>query len=250
MRRAAWRDRSAQARASPTCRTITPNADVPESSEERSVRHASRCRSRANSGSSARISWKCRRRASIAWCRAAKCACAASASSNAKMWKKMQAATSSAVHCTLDAETRARHAGRGPQGQRHDPLGQREACGRGGSAPVRSPVQRAPIPMTTRRQDLPRPSESALAASRARRIWSRRCKCRSRKPTGSSSAWATSSPIATTTRPQRPVFNRTVTLRDSFAKAKRGALMLPTQLQLTLPDWVARRGRRRSRLCR
>ena len=155
-----------------------------------------------------------------------------------------------AVHCTYDPATRSGTPGadaRKVKGNIHWlSVGARRA---GGSAALRSAVRvpfpgariraaRAATPAARSRRrrmrvvagrrgrrcrrgpraQFPRRSQPGVEA---RHHGVRRACARATPPprsASSSSGTATSSPISSTTRPARPVFNRTVTLRDSWAK--------------------------------
>ena len=84
---------------------------------------SARCRSRASCGSSATTSRRRRRRATSGCRRAPRCGCATPTSSGAPAPRRTRAATSTAVHCTYDPDTRSGHAGRRcAQGEGQHPL--------------------------------------------------------------------------------------------------------------------------------
>ena len=174
--------------------------EFPNHPKNPELRHARRCRSRASCGSSATISPKCRRRVSTASCRAAKCACAASASCAATSVVKDADGTIAELHCTLDPETRHGMPGadRKVKGTIHW-VSAKHAI----AAEVRLYDRLFSVPDPDddeRRQELRR--HLNRDSKRVVRAWLEAVARRSRRrrATSSSSAWAISSPTATTTR--------------------------------------------------
>ena len=126
------------------------------------------------------------------------------------------------LRCTYDpATTRRQRAGR-PQGQGDDPLGVGGACQARGGAALQSAVHQArPERRRGFAADL---NPKSLEVLERRHASSRRSPRRQLAPSRcSSSGRAISCPIRTPA-PDRPVFNRTVGLRDTFAKVGRPRL--------------------------
>ena len=110
----------------------------------------------------------------------------------------------------------ARRRQQGPQGEGHHPLGLRRPRRRRRGAAVRHALHRA---QARRRRGLRERAEPDLAGGADRRQGGAGAGRRAaRRRTCSSSAPATSSPTGATTAPARPVFNRAVGLRDTWAK--------------------------------
>ena len=176
--------------------------------------HAQRCRSRACSTSSATTSWRPRRRSSSAWRRAARCACAAPTSSPAREVVKDAAGEIIELRCTYDPATRGGDApdGRKVKATLHWVSAAHAA--RCGSAALRPAVQERDA---GRRRRLPRRSEPRLARGR-RRVQGRAVRGRGAAghalPVRAARLLLRRSRLAA----GRPVFNRTVTLKDSWAR--------------------------------
>ena len=160
--------RAAEVRADEPARRPRRNAALLQSSEGRNAGRARDSVLARAVDRAATTSPKCRRRAGSAWCPAAKCACAARASCACD--EVIKDADGNVVELRGCARSRIapRHGRRRPQGEGHDPLGQRAACGARGSAPVRPPVLRAGSGRRHRRQDLSRSPQPGVAHRRAR----------------------------------------------------------------------------------
>jgi glutaminyl-tRNA synthetase len=176
-----------------------------------------RCRSRRSSGSSARTSWRRRARATSASSPATRCACATASSSNAPAATRMPPATSSAVHCNYFPDSKSGTPGVGHlQGQGQHPLGLGAArlCRRG--AALRPPVQGT---QPGRRTRLPRRHQSRFGAPISAQL---EPSLQDAAPEDRFQFERHGYFVAdrVDSQPGAPVFNRAVTLKDSWAKAK------------------------------
>ena len=175
--------------------------------------HAGRCRSRASCTSSATTSWRTRRRSSSASRPAARCGCAAPTSSPAREVVKDAAGEIVELRCTYDPATRGGDAPDGRKVKATLHWVSARARGRRRGAALRPAVQeRDPGDAGDYRDDLnPRRSRSSPRQDRAVRG---RGACRHPLPVRAARLLLRRPRLAA----GRPVFNRTVTLKDTWAR--------------------------------
>ena len=181
---------------------------------------SARCRSRANCGSSARTSWKRRPRATSASSPATRCGCATATSSNAPAATRTPPGNVTAVHCDYLPDSKSGTPGADTvQGQGQHPLGVGAArlCRR--SAALRPPVQGRAA--RRRRPAISSPTSTRIGQTRHHRPARTRA-ARTRKPEQRFQFERHGYFVAdrVDSRPGAPVFNRAVTLKDSWGKAK------------------------------
>ena len=125
------------------------------------------------------------------------------------------------MHCTYDPATRGGNAPDGRKVKSHDPLGLGRARHRRRGAALRKPVHQARSERRAEGPGFHGQPESEFARSADRLQAGADAGRRRRRATGtSSSGWAISAWIRIPT-PGKLVFNRTVTLRDTWAKIEK-----------------------------
>ena len=177
--------------------------------------HAQRCRSRACSTSSATTSWRPRRRSSSGSRPAARCGCATPTSSPAASVVKDAAGEIVELRCTYDPATRG---GDAPDGRKVKATLHWVSAAHALDAEVRlyDRLFTSETPGDGRR--LPRRPQPGLARGGHRRASSSRPRPRRRPARATSSSGSATSASTPTRAPARLVFNRTVTLKDTWAK--------------------------------
>ena len=189
-----------------------------QQSGRRIGRERGRCRSRACCTSSRTTSARIRRRSSSGCRRARKCGCAARTSSPAPRSSRTSAARVVELRCTYDPATRG---GDSPDGRRVKATLHWVSAAHAIPIEVRlydrlfsvEDPERAP-----RRRNVPRRAESEVARGAARLPGRAQRRRRPACPTGSSSSGSAISASIRTPQPGALVFNRTVSLRDTWAK--------------------------------
>ena len=180
-------------------------------------RDAARCPSRASCGSSATTSWRSRPRSSSAWRRAARCGCAPRTSSPAREVVKDadRRDRRAALHVRPGHARRRRSRRPPPQGDAPLGVGRARRARRGPA--LRPPLHgaRTPAPTAATSSRTSNPDSETVLTRLLRGAVARR-RCRSARPCSSSGS-ATSARIPTR-RPGALVFNRTLTLKDTWAK--------------------------------
>ena len=121
------------------------------------------------------------------------------------------------LRCTYDPQSRGRQRARRPLAQGHPALGLGDPCRAGRGAALRPPVQ--PRRPRSRRRSAARP-EPAVGRGAHGLPPGARPRRPARGAPGCSSSGSATSAWTRTRPPGRPVFNRTVTLRDTWARVK------------------------------
>jgi glutaminyl-tRNA synthetase len=187
--------------------------------EDASAWARARCRSRACSTSSRTISAKIRRSSISASRRGAKCACATATSSLHRRGEGRKTGEVVEIHCTYDPATRG---GNAPDGRKVKSTIHWVSAAHAIDAEVRCTTICSParIPTRPRRPGFHRESESALARSS-----DRNCKLEPSLARAVGGRYQFERLgyfcVDPDSAPGKPVFNRTVALRDTWAKIEK-----------------------------
>ena len=182
----------------------------------RGRRDARGASSRASCGSSATTSWRSRRRSSSAWRPGARSACGTPTSSPATSVVKDAAGRVVELRCTYDPATRG---GDAPDGRRPKATLHWVSAAHAVPAEVRLYDHLFARPDPGRRRRPVRRPQPRLRDGRPRRLLEPALADAGPARRSSSSGWATSARTRTRRR-ARSVFNRTLTLKDTWAKVQ------------------------------